>query len=141
PNNRVAVGRFGDAVDGGSDAETIHGLSSNATSLKTAIDNGLAGSSSVGTNLEDAVESGRNELQNNGNPASQKIYILLSDGDPSEDDTCAEDQAEGDDCITGSDAAALDAAEELKALGYTFITIAFDASGSGGDEQNRSLMA
>ncbi len=141
PNNRVAVGRFGDQSDGGTEAETLHSLSNNASSLKNAIQNGMSSSSSVGTNLEDAVEVGRQELTTNGNAASQKIYIILSDGDPSEADTCAENTAEGDDCVTGNDAAALDAADELKAIGVRIITIAFDASGSGADEQNRALLA
>ncbi len=141
PNNRVAIGRFGDAVDGGEDAETIHALSNNATTIKSAIDSGMTSSSPGGTNLEDAVEAGRRELQLNGNAGSQQIYILLSDGDANENDTCNEDIAEGDDCIVGDDAAAADAADELKALGYTFIAIAFDASGSGGDVQNRALLA
>ncbi|MFO1462508.1 MAG: vWA domain-containing protein [bacterium] len=173
---KVGIGRFGDATNGGSDAEMrdaepstpgTQTFTTNYTQAKSAVDSALSSSSSVGTNLEDAVEVCRNALIANRVPNSgiQDIMILISDGDANDrdeasPDNSSENQNENDDDPFNSpdfsDAnydAALDAAREAKGLdpylqsplttlnpGIRIFTIAFGAEANG-DATARKLLA
>jgi hypothetical protein len=172
----VAIGRFGDGTNGGSDAEMrdaepntggTQTFTTNYAQAKLAIDNAMGSSSSVGTNLEDAIEVCRNALISHRETDIQDVLILISDGDASDRDELApdnnqENQNENDDDPFNSplfsdanDDAALDAAREAKGLdpylqnplttlnpGIRIFTIAFGAeSNSATDVTARQLMA
>ena len=102
PAPKVGIGRFGDNSNGGVEAEIqTRGQLSNSHSplpygdddsgsdtdndLYDAAEEATGSSSSVGTNLMDAVNVGQGELTGpRATPNLQKVLILISDGDPNE---------------------------------------------------------
>ena len=101
PSPKVGIGRFGDNVNGGVEAEIVPNGSgvpigqltavygdndgTNDDDLYNAVDRGTAAVSAVGTNLADAVNVGQAELLSpRATPGLQKVLVLISDGDPNE---------------------------------------------------------
>src|SRR4030095_12751013 len=124
---RVAVGRFGDATNGGPEAEIIHNIDTYYNDAKADIDSQLANNSSVGTNVKDAIDVCQTHLANNAN-GNHNIIILLSDFDPSEP--------------TNPDSSALTAATNATNAGTRIFAIGFDVDGErAADETNRALGA
>src|SRR4030095_3187820 len=124
---RVAIGRFGDATNGGTEAEIVHPLNTDYNDAKADIDTFLSSNSSVGTNVKDAIDVCQSQLANNSN-GNANIIILLSDFDPSEP--------------TNPDTSAFTAATNAKNAGTRIFAIGFDVIGeSSADETNRALGA
>ncbi len=129
----VGIGRFGDDVNGGLEAEILQSrlninLRENFVLLDSTITTGLADTSEVGTNLQDAIAVSAAELADGTNPT--RIIILISDGLPTEG---SPDPSSG----------ALAAAAAAKDAGAIIFTIAYDAAGDcrSGDVENRALLA
>ena len=80
PAPHVGIGAFG-GTDGSS-ASIVHGLTTSFGPLYTAIDTATGSNSSVGTNLQAAVNVGQAELVGPNSGSSHKILIIISDGDP-----------------------------------------------------------
>jgi hypothetical protein len=82
----IAIGAFGGT--NGSEANIVQGLTTNYTSLHSAVTTATGSSSSVGTHLDSALSVAGTVLASSG-PA-QNIIILLSDGDDSDNGTGVE---------------------------------------------------
>ena len=80
----IGVGVFGDGTDpqGVSPARIIGSLSTNYSSLNTAIADWLSrNNSGIYTNLQSAINAAKTELMS-VNDGKKKVIILVSDGDP-----------------------------------------------------------
>lgn len=127
-DNRVALGAFGsENCLPGFPASTLSELNENQDELFQAIDAGMRDSSCGGTNLADPIQLASVVLDQGQN--SNRIFILISDGDPNFPRE-----------TPGPRQAALDAAARLKDEGVRIFTIAFDA-GQVNDETNRATLA
>lgn len=135
----VAIGRFGDAVNGGTEAELIDALTRTQTpspygdddlaadgDLYAAIDTSTGSNSSVGTNISDALSVGNTALSSG--TTGHRVVILISDGDPSEPTNQA----------TGIEAA-YDTSDTIKLAGREVFTIFFGTEVAG--FAGRQLMA
>jgi len=130
----IAIGAFGDSTNGGDEAFIEPGASltrskspapygdddsSNDSDLYDAIDDVTAGNSSVGTNIEDALEIAAAELSANASTSSRAI-VLISDGDPNEPGT-----------DSASREAAYDESDSIKLAGVAIFTLHYGSNPSG----------
>ena len=145
--HQIGVGRFGDDVDGGTEAEITAGLSdaeANTQAIKDNIATALGSDSLVGSNLSDAILVGMNELLNGVNARSgvRKILVLAVDGYPNEPIV---DQLEGGggDFPAGQAMTAADMAKQAGIIVYTVATDAVRdcASDADLDSAIRALLA
>ncbi len=135
PAPKLGVGRFGDNVNGGIEAEvetkgrltSIYGDDDpgNDTDqdLYHAVESATNTNSGVGTNLKDAIDIAQTELTSSRGTILPNVMILISDGDPNEP--------------TGNPTTlALNAANSAKSAGTEIFTIHFgdDPAGFAGKE-------
>jgi len=132
--HNVAIGRFpdssGEPYPAGIRA-SLQDISSNLATLQTAVTNAMT-SSAGNTNLASAINVAQAELVSVRGTHSEKIIILISDGEPNRG---------GSGSVTNRQAA-VNAANTAKTAGTRIVTIAFDSSGStSADVNGRILLA
>jgi len=130
--HNVAIGRFPDSNSEPYPAgirAALQNVNTNLVTLQTAVTNAMA-SSSGNTNLASALNVAQAELVSVRGTHSEKIIILISDGEPNRGGSTGVTNAQ----------AAINAANTIKTAGTRIVTIAFDSSGSSSADVNGRIL-